>query len=266
MVYDYADGLHGKNGQNEQMQDVIENLLKHMPVISFDGSDMKSLSGEELKGIVIYNQSGSMLAKRWKNQSKMINLNLEGMERLRENPELMEKISNIEGFTTFKNEAEIYINRQKKIEDLENNIRDEEDENIRDEMQTELNKLEKEKDNKKDVVNELKDKLIKFIMKIPIFMYLSNFKEASLSDVINKLETDLFIKVTGLTKDDFNEMCQYNLFNKAEIDSAVYQFKECEEMSLKAIDLQGKTEREILQEMEKTRARVRSFPASGLEK
>jgi len=50
---------------------------------------------------------------------------------------------------------------------------------------------------------EIQQKLIKFATRIPIFMYLTDYREKTLRDVITKLEPDLFKKVTGLTVENF---------------------------------------------------------------
>ena len=45
----------------------------------------------------------------------------------------------------------------------------------------------------------MQEKLIKFATRIPAFMYLTDFRENTLQDVITKLEPELFLAVTGLT-------------------------------------------------------------------
>lgn len=47
------------------------------------------------------------------------------------------------------------------------------------------------------------EKLIKFATRVPIFMYLTDYRERSLKDVITQLEPGLFKKVTGLDVKDF---------------------------------------------------------------
>ena len=65
----------------------------------------------------------------------------------------------------------------------------------------ELTDEEKEYKSKR---KQIQEKLIKFATRIPAFMYLTDFRENTLQDVITKLEPDLFQTVTGLTVDDFN--------------------------------------------------------------
>jgi hypothetical protein len=64
-----------------------------------------------------------------------------------------------------------------------------------------LTEEEKEYKSKRKLVQE---KLIKFATLIPAFMYLTDFRENTLQDVITKLEPDLFLAVTGLTVKDFH--------------------------------------------------------------
>lgn len=67
--------------------------------------------------------------------------------------------------------------------------------------------------------------MIKFATRIPVFMYLSDYREYSLKDVIQQLESSLFKKVTGLTVKDFNLLVSLNVFNEALMNDAVYKFK-----------------------------------------
>ena len=79
---------------------------------------------------------------------------------------------------------------------------------------------------------QIQEKLIKFATHIPIFMYLTDFREESLKDVITKLEPGLFKKVTGLTVKDFNLLVSLGLFNESLMNDAVYKFRRYENSSL----------------------------------
>ena len=74
----------------------------------------------------------------------------------------------------------------------------------------ELSEEEKEYKSKR---KQIQEKLIKFATRIPAFMYLTDFRENTLKDVITKLEPDLFMAVTGLTVEDFNLLVSLNIFN-----------------------------------------------------
>jgi hypothetical protein len=93
----------------------------------------------------------------------------------------------------------------------------------------ELSDAEKEIKSKR---KQIQEKLMKFATRIPIFMYLTDFREYSLKDVILQLEPKLFERVTGLTKQDFALLVSLNVFNEALMNDAVYKFKRYEDSSL----------------------------------
>jgi len=78
----------------------------------------------------------------------------------------------------------------------------------------------------------IQEKLIKFATRIPIFMYLTDYRERTLKDVITQLEPGLFKKVTGLTVKDFELLVSLGVFNSALMNDAVYRFKRYEDASL----------------------------------
>ena len=63
-------------------------------------------------------------------------------------------------------------------------------------------------------------------------MYLTDFREYCLRDVIEQLEPALFRKVTGLTLKDFSLLVSLGVFNSELMNDAVYKFKRYEDSSL----------------------------------
>ena len=63
-------------------------------------------------------------------------------------------------------------------------------------------------------------------------MYLTDYRENTLEDVITKLEPDLFKAVTGLTVEDFDLLCRLGVFNAAHMNQAVFAFRRYEDASL----------------------------------
>ena len=82
------------------------------------------------------------------------------------------------------------------------------------------------------VRKQIQEKLIKFATRVPIFMYLTDYRERSLRDVISQLEPGLFKKVTGLIVKDFEILVSLGVFNSALMNDAVYKFKRYEDSSL----------------------------------
>ena len=65
------------------------------------------------------------------------------------------------------------------------------------------------------------------------FMYLTDFRENTLKDVITKIETGLFKTVTGLTVKDFNLLVSLKVFNTEQKNAAVFAFRRYEDASLR---------------------------------
>jgi hypothetical protein len=73
----------------------------------------------------------------------------------------------------------------------------------------------------KSLRKQIQEKLIKFATRVPVFMYLTDYRERSLKDVITELEPDLFKKVTGLDKKDFSLLVSLGVFNSGLMNDAV---------------------------------------------
>jgi hypothetical protein len=63
-------------------------------------------------------------------------------------------------------------------------------------------------------------------------MYLTDYRDRCLKDVITQLEPGLFKKVTGLSVKDFEVLVSLGVFNSALMNDAVYKFKRYEDASL----------------------------------
>ena len=96
----------------------------------------------------------------------------------------------------------------------------------------EKKQLTEEEKEYKSLRKQIQEKLIKFSTRIPVFMYLSDYRERSLKDVITELEPELFKKVTGLSVEDFDLLISLNIFNSTLMNDAVYKFKRYEDPSL----------------------------------
>lgn len=79
---------------------------------------------------------------------------------------------------------------------------------------------------------EVQEKLMKFATRIPVFMYLTDYREEALTDIIRKLEPELFRKVTGLSIEDFELLVSVGVFNDAQMNDAILKFRRYEESSL----------------------------------
>ena len=99
-----------------------------------------------------------------------------------------------------------------------------------------LTDAEREYKSKRKLIQE---KLIKFAMRIPAFMYLTDFRDNTLQHVITKLEPELFLVVTGLTVKDFHLLVRLRVFNTEQMNQAVFEFRRYEDASLRYTGIEG---------------------------
>ncbi len=137
----------------------------------------------------------------------------------------MGALMNIEGFRSLNQEIETIINKSEAVK----KAKKEKGDDISAKEKKELTEAEKEY---KSLRKQIQEKLIKFATRIPVFMYLTDYREHCLRDVITQLEPDLFRRVTGLTQRDFELLTRLNVFNEALMNDAVYKFKRYEDASL----------------------------------
>ena len=64
-------------------------------------------------------------------------------------------------------------------------------------------------------------------------MYLTDFREQTLYDVITKIDSDLFRTVTGLTVADFELLVSLGVFDASHMNQAVFAFRRYEDASLR---------------------------------
>lgn len=220
-ISEYSCKLNPKESNPEKN---VEEFINFLPVLAFDGSSMKQIDAQDILDITTSGTSATLLARRWES-ALLVNVDNDTLERLINTPGALNAIMNIEGFRALnKNTFEKIINRSEKIKNAKKNT-----ERLTEKEKNELNKEEKENKNLRKTVQE---KLIKFATRIPVFMYLTDYREKSLQDVINKLEPNLFKKVTGLDTKDFEVLCNINVFNASIMNEAIFKFKRYEDSSL----------------------------------
>ena len=131
----------------------------------------------------------------------------------------------IEGFRSLNEDIQTIINKSEAVK----KVKKEGTEKLSPKEKKELSEEEKEYKSKR---KQIQEKLIKFATRIPVFMYLTDYRERCLKDVITQLEPGLFKKVTGLNVSDFELLVSLGVFNDSLMNDAVYKFKRYEDASL----------------------------------
>ena len=219
-ISDYSCRLDANETNPERK---VADFINFLPVLAYDGSTMRQISAQDVLDIAMAGTSATLLAKRWES-ALLVNVDNDTLQRLLSSKEAMDALMNIEGFRSLNTDIQTIINKSEAVKKAKK-----EKGELTKKEKKELSDEEKEY---KSMRKQVQEKLIKFATRIPIFMYLTDYREQTLKDVITQLEPALFTKVTGLEVKDFSLLCSLNVFNASLMNSAIFSFKRYEDSSL----------------------------------
>jgi len=221
-IADYSCRL---NINEDDPEKKVEEFIHFLPVLAYDGSSMRQIDAAGVLEMAMSGTTATLLARRWES-ALLVNVDNDTLRRLMNNEQAMKALMSIEGFRNLNQDIETIINKSEAVKRLKKEANDRE---LSAKEKRKLTEEEKEFKNKR---KQIQEKLIKFATRIPIFMYLTDYRERTLRDVITQLEPGLFKKVTGLTVRDFELLVSLGVFNSALMNDAVYKFKRYEDPSL----------------------------------
>jgi len=222
LVTDYSCRL---NVGEDNPESKVEDFIKFLPVLCFDGSSMREINAQEVLDFGMVGTSGSQLAKKFES-ARLVHVDDITLKRLMANKEALDTLMKIEGFRNLNSDLEKIINQSEKINKLK---KESSEKDLNPKKQQELSEEEKKQ---KSLRRKIQEKLQKFATRIPVFMYLTDHREETLKDVITELEPRLFKKVTSLSVKDFQLLLSLGLFNSTLMNSAIFSFKRYEHASL----------------------------------
>jgi hypothetical protein len=221
-IADYSCRLNVNEADPEKK---VEEFISFLPVLAYDGSSMKQIDAAGILDMAMSGTTATLLARRWES-ALLVNVDNDTLRRLMENKRAMDALMSIEGFRNLNQDIETIINKSEAVKKARKEANDKKL------SANEKKELTEEEKKYKSVRRQIQEKLIKFATRIPIFMYLTDYRERCLRDVITQLEPGLFKKVTGLTVKDFELLVSLGVFNSALMNDAVYKFKRYEDPSL----------------------------------
>ncbi|MBI2337536.1 MAG: GIY-YIG nuclease family protein [Deltaproteobacteria bacterium] len=221
-IADYSCRLNVNESNPEKK---VEEFISFLPVLAYDGSSMKQVDAAGILDIAMSGTTATLLARRWES-ALLVNVDNGTLRRLMDNQAAMDALMNIEGFRNLNQEIETIINKSEAVNKAKKEAND------RDLTAKEKRELTQEEREYKTLRKQIQEKLIKFATRVPVFMYLTDYRERSLKDVITQLEPGLFKKVTGLTVKEFELLVSLGVFNSSLMNDAVYKFKRYEDPSL----------------------------------
>ncbi len=226
-IADYSCRLNVNEASPEKK---VEEFISFLPVLAYDGSSMKQIDAAGILDMAMSGTTATLLARRWES-ALLVNVDNDTLRRLMGNKKAMDALMSIEGFRNLNQEIETIINKSEAVKKARKEANDEEL------SAKEKKALTEEEKEYKSLRKQIQEKLIKFATRVPIFMYLTDYRERTLKDVITQLEPGLFKKVTGLTVKDFELLVSLGVFNSALMNDAVYKFKRYEDASLSYIGI-----------------------------
>jgi len=221
-IADYGAGLSPEDPNPEH---AVEELVRFLPVLAYDGSHMTQVDAGGILDIALAGTSATLLARKWES-AILVNVDNDTLKKIMSSQAAMDAVMNIEGFRALGSSIfETVVNKSEAVK----GTKKEKGEDLTPAEKKQLTDEEKEYKSKR---KQIQEKLIKFATRIPAFMYLTDFRENTLYDVITKLEPELFRAVTGLTVEDFNLLVSLGVFNSTHMNQAVFAFRRYEDASL----------------------------------
>lgn len=221
-ISEYGRGLSPENPNPEQ---AVAELVSFLPVLAYDGSNMTQVDAAGILDIAMSGTSATLLARKWES-AVLVNVDNLTLKKIMASDAAMKAVMNIEGFRALGSSIfETVVNKSEAV----GKTKKERGDDITPAEKKELTAEEKEYKSKR---KQIQEKLIKFATRIPAFMYLTDYRENTLYDVITKIEPDLFRAVTGLSVEDFNLLVSLGVFNAGHMNQAVFAFRRYEDASL----------------------------------
>ncbi len=221
-IAEYSNRL---NIQESNLEKKVADFISFLPILAYDGSAMKQVDAAGVLEWALSGTTATLLAKRWES-ALLVNVDNATLQRLLANKAALDALMSIEDFRSLNQDIETIINKSEEVQKVK---REAEDKKLSEKQKRELSEAEKEYKSKR---KQIQEKLIKFATRIPIFMFLTDYREETLRDVITKLEPGLFKKVSGLSVEDFELLVSLNLFNSGLMNDAIFKFRRYEDASL----------------------------------
>jgi len=210
----------------------IGQLLNYLPIYGLSGGAMTKIDAEAVLDWATAGIGAAALARRW-NSPLLVNVNEHTLSAVLDHPDLLETLEQIEDFRALVNNAQQVVTSTKLLKKAKR----EQGGKLTKEQKKAQSETAKQR-------KEIREKLQKFLAKIPVFMYVTDFREEALKHVIESVDTALFERVTGLTVEDFKVLSDLGLFNAQHMNSAIYQFRSFERASLHYADSEAEREQE----------------------
>jgi hypothetical protein len=211
---------------DETPEQAIGRLLNYLPIFGFKGGAMTPLDAGSVLDWATAGIGATALARQW-NSPVLVEVNERTLSAVLAEEGLVEKLAQIEDFRALVQNGKQVVTATRALK----NAKREQGGKLAAHQKREQTEVAKQR-------REIREKLQKFLARVPVFMYGTDFRETALKDVIESLDSKLFERVTGLTIDDFALLSELGLFHARNMDAAIWQFRQFERSSLRYAEAQ----------------------------
>ncbi len=241
LTFHYADALADQLDQqdsadqvrNDNIQSVTDGLCDTLNIKRFFEGSLTSNKTTATDVFEAINFSGSRqsLAKRITSDALV---NFISLKHLEQHPYLLEALKRVKGYRTQEvGGVETFLKIGLDAEKLKKNQRTEpqEEEDVEKEND---DFIESEEDKeKKSRKRWFATQVKRLAICMADFIYMTRFREHKIDHVIETKEPQFFQVVTGITKDEFKDLCDLEFINKHALNRIVREFRCHEESSLR---------------------------------
>jgi hypothetical protein len=167
--------------------------------------------------------TANLLARKWKDAS-LIHVDNDTLEKLLNSKKAQEAIAKIESWRNLRDDIQVLVTKSKAVKEAKTKKG-----GVRPEEKPEIDAAEREIRNRR---KEIQDKLLHFMSRLPVFMYMTDCREQTVNDVICTYEPDLFRLVTGVDTEDYKTFIELGVFDSAKMNAACGAFRRYEDSSI----------------------------------
>jgi len=247
ITYEYADALADQLDQqdtyeqqvsiyNDNLTSVISGLCDDLDIKRFYEGKLESNKVTERDIFEALNLKGSRVSLAKKITSDAL-VNFISLKYLEQYPHLFEVLKNVKGYRTQEvGTVEDMVKIGRDADELDKKKKsqgkDDDDDDEREKSNEEFQENEKDKE-KKTRKKWYATQIKRLAICMSDFIYMTKFREHKIDHVIETRDSEFFQVVTGISKEDFKELCDMGFISRTNLNKIVRQFRYQEDSSLK---------------------------------
>ncbi|MDR4483648.1 MAG: DEAD/DEAH box helicase family protein [Nitrospirales bacterium] len=241
LTFHYADALADQLDQqnstdqvrNDNIQHVTDGLCETLNIKRFYEGRLLSdkTTANDVFEAINFTGSRLSLAKRITSNALISFISLKHLEQ---HPNLLDALKRVKGYRTQEvGGIEEFVKIGRDAEELKKNNKTEpQDEEELEDRNNDFIESEQDKE-KKSRKRWFATQVKRLAICMADFVYMTRFREHKIDHVIETKDSEFFRIVTGITKDEFRELCELEFINRHALNRIVREFRCQEESSIK---------------------------------